>query len=386
MKFSKSYKYIIAIYLSFFLSGCEFFDEMFEFESQKKKHNSVINRIEFETNERAKKLLITSSCKYNDVSYIYYKTMEDAHKNIFKDTKNLISKPWSGEPLKAHWDIRYVNRVYKYHNSEVDFSKLTGLDFKDSLLFVGTKASKSEEDASIAGVKCVNKRLAAGTTINLYDAPEQFLEYSGPQSTFAYRLANLEVTKPWKANGSGNLLLQANFVKPIYKNFEDNMGGGVYFGVMLRNVKNDKLLNFVINIYSIGKGWLYEQKDLKYDPTTKIVHIATSIDKNSIWSTMSPKSNEVVKVLSTPDKVREEKDKWSRFYRVNITYDNMISVLQELRNHPPLEIAGEDYGLNPQDWKVEMVYIQYELEEEGGGALLSGSFRGFEVYTSKLPL
>ena len=386
--YKNSYKLVLLVLVTFFLSGCEFFDEMFKFDTYKEKQNSVIDNIKFENNENAKKVLLTSSCKYNKVNYIYYETSFDAHKNIYKDTKSLLSKPWSGEDLKPHWDIRYVNHISKYENNDIDFEKLTGLDFKNSELFIGTDASRIENDASVAGAKCIDGKLAAGTTINLEDAPEQYLDYGGPHSTFIYRLApNLNIAKPWQKNGTGNLLLQANFTKPIYKNFDKNIGGGVNFGLILINTKTKKNINFILGVYAMGKGWMQEQKNLKYDPTTKMVHISTVIDKNSIWSTMSPKSSEVIKVLSTPQKVRKNTiNKWDNFYRVNITYDNIIAVLQELKNNPPADVAGEDFGLNPQDWAVSSVYIQYELDEAGGKALLSGSFRGFEVYTSKLPL
>jgi predicted transcriptional regulator len=136
----------------------------------------------------------------------------------------------------------------------------------------------------------------------------------------------------------------------------------------------------------MGEGWINEKKKPLWDPTTKMVHISSVIDKNSIFSTMSPKSKKIVKITSKPKKFREKIDNWNDFYRVNITYDNLYKVLKELRDNPPPEADGEDFGLSPQDWEVSSVYIQYELEEDGGDALLSGSFKGFEVYTSKLPL
>ena len=78
--------------------------------------------------------------------------------------------------------------------------------------------------------------------------------------------------------------------------------------------------------------------------------------------------------------------KWDDFYRTNISYQNLLAVLNELKTNPPAEVAGQDFGLSPQDWQVTLLAVQYELEEQGGKALLGGSFRGFEVYTSELPL
>ena len=377
-------KLLIFIITSLVLSGCELFDEMFKFDSQNSRQSSLDN-VKFETTESKKRVIISSKCSLNHLNYIYYQTPQDANKNIYNDTKDLISKP--PKSLKPYWDIRYVNRVTEYKNKSVRFEKLTGLDFKNSLLFVGTDASKEQYSASIAGAKCVNNKLAAGTTINLGDSPEEHIEYGGSHSTFIYKLdKNLKITKPWSSKKSGNLLIQANFTKPIYKDFENNIGGGVNFGLILRNVKNNRYINYIIGVYAIGNSYVREKDSLLYDHTTKMVHISTAIDKNSKWSTMSPKSQETIRILSNVNELKQEYDIWNSFYRVNITYSNLLAVLKELRDNPPAEVADIDFGVNPEDWEVHSVYIQYELEEEGENALLSGSFRGFEVYTSKLPL
>ena len=375
----------LVTFSALFLSGCELFDEMFGFESRQDRQTNILATIKFENNESKKNLFISSKCSLNKPSYIYYETPKDAYENIFKDTKELISIP--PKNLKPHWDIRYVNRVTQYKNNYVNFEKLTGLDFKEAELFVGTDASIEQYSASVAGVKCIEGKLAAGTTINLADAPQMYIDYGGPHSTFIYRVAQgLDIAKPWKEDKSGNLLLQANFTTPIYKNFSKNIGGGVNFGIFLRNKKKELSINYIIGIYAIEKGSMEEKNNPLFDPTTGIVHISTVIDKNSRWSTMSPKSQEITRVLSNITKLRDNINRWPSFYRVNITYNNLYSVLKELKTNPPAEVADKDFGLNPADWEVSSIYIQYELEEEGGDALLSGSFRGFEAYTSKLPL
>ncbi len=376
---------IIPILSLIVFSGCDFFDNMFEFDSKSDRKSNLIDYIVFDKNESHKRVIITSECRYNEASFLYYETMEDAHKNIYEDTKNLISEPWSGKRLKPHWDIRYVNPIELYKSSSINFAEMTGMSFNHSQLLIGTDASKYNSNASVSAVKCVGGEIAAGTTVNLNDAPEQILDYGGPHSTFIYRLSDLDAVKPWSGKDSRNLLLQANFTKPKYIKSVGNIGGGINFGLFLRNVNNGKYINYVIGAYSAGEGWMKEQSDLKYDTTTKIVHVSTTVDVNSFWSTMSPKSTRVTRVLSSDFK-RELVNSWDDFFRVNITYDNMMAVLHELKYNPQEDVAGEDYGLNPEEWELLSVMIQYELEEEGGKAILSGSFKGFEVYSSKLPL
>ena len=69
----------------------------------------------------------------------------------------------------------------------------------------------------------------------------------------------------------------------------------------------------------------------------------------------------------------------------DIKRDTSSNVLNEIRKNPPAEVAGQNFGLNPEDWEVTLVAIQYELQEEGGKASVSGSFSGFGAYTSDLP-
>jgi len=54
-----------------------------------------------------------------------------------------------------------------------------------------------------------------------------------------------------------------------------------------------------------------------------------------------------------------------------------------LKTNPPVGAENTDFGISPEDWEVTSIMVQYELEESGGKALLSGSFRGFNAYISE---
>ncbi len=386
----KYLKVIIPILASVMFSGCEFFDDMFKYDYQKNKLATQEDRIEFQEDSAPKTVLITSKCKYNEkTSFVYYMTPQEAIENYFSDTNDLISEPWSGKKLKPFWDIRYVNEVKAYELSDVtqDIISNVGMqsDNMNNLMLAGTDIVGLDKDASLVASKCSEGVLEAGTTINLFDAPEQEFTYEGPQSTYMYRIADINVSKPWKSNKSGNLMIEARFNKPVYQKNDKNIGGGVNFGLFIYNKKLNKHINYIVAVYAIGDSLIKEQAKLKFDPTTNIVHVETAIDTDTWWSTKSPKSEVVVRV-NGKEKSKIVKSDFKHFYRVNITYDNLMAVLQELKQRPPEEVAGEDFETNPEDWEVESVFIQYELETEGGKAILSGSFRGFEVYTSKLPL
>ena len=377
--------------LALFLSGCDFFEDVAMDPSF--EENSIDQNIIFENENAAKRAVVTASCKYNDeVEFRYFASPEEALSEYWKKTKDLVSVPGSGKALKPFWDLRYVNsgELLIKNEKKLEFANhalFTGLDAREGEknIEAGVETADTYSDASVVQAKCVDGVLAAGTSLNLLDSDQQNIEYGGPNSTFIYRMADDKIVSPWNKDKSGNLLMQGHFAKPFYSKYGDNMGGGVNIGLFLQNRKSGVEINYVIGLYAAGKAWVHEQTDLKFDPTTKIIHVSTVVANGTRWVTKSPQSKSIERVKSQSSLSREDINQWSDFYRVNITYDNLLNVLKELRENPPQEVDGVDFGLDPSEWKLNSIYIQFELEEEGGDAILASSFKGFEVYTTKLP-
>ena len=346
----------------------------------------------YQEDENDKTTLISSECSYNSaVSYVYYETQAIAHSRALNDMQNLISYP--GKTLKPFWDIRYIDPVSKYMNGGTydpypDHSKHTGLYTRSGInnIGIGTEASKDDAGGSITQAECINGSLAGGAMINLHNAPEQYINYGGPQNTFIYQLGSSSSSYPWKADGTGNLMLQSYFDEPLYFNFEENSGGGVYFGLFMKNKYNGKVLNYIIGLYAAGDAWITEKRGIQFDSSTNIVHVATVASDESWWSTKSPLSKSIHEVFSEPNKELSDDQQWNDFFRVNISYQNFLVVLRSLAETPPAGAEGQDFGLKPEDWNVMSVMIQYELEETGGKATFSGSFKDFGVYLSHNPL
>jgi len=345
----------------------------------------------YQENENDKTALISSECSYNSaVTHVHYETQAVAYNSVLHDTQNFISYP--GNILRPFWDIRYIDPVSAYMNGGTydhypDHSKHTGLDTRSGVnnIGIGTEASKVEAGGSITQSECINGSLAGGTMINLHNAPDQYINYGGPQSTFTYRLADAS-SYPWKSDGTGNLMLQSYFDEPLYFNFEENSGAGVYFGLLLKNKHNGKVLNYIIGLYAAGDAWIEEKRGIQFDPTTNIIHVATVASDDSWWSTKSPSSKSIHEVYSEINKELGDDQQWNDFFRVNISYQNLLVVLRSLAETPPAGAEGHDFGLKPEDWEVMSVMIQYELEEKGGKATFSGSFKDFGVYLSHDPL
>ncbi len=369
------------------------YDEYREYQDDQTSIADKPFTVVYQKDESRKSMLISSYCSNNNaIKYTYYETQNDAHNNFLRDIKDLISYPGeSGQ--KPFWDIRYVNQVSRYINGGnydqyPDHSEYTGLDVRSGInnIGIGTDFSQSEAAGGVAQSECIDGVLTGGTTINLNDAPEQNLIYAGPQSTFTYMLGESLLASPWKAEGKGNLIIQGSFDKPLYIATEEDIGGGVYFNLFIKNKSNGKRLNFVIGIYAAGTAWQREKRGIKYDTTTNTVHIATVIKDSSWWSTKSPSSLSIQEAYPGENKRTGDDNRWDEFYRVNISYQNLLAVLNELAANPPDGAENENYGSRPQDWEVTAIMIQYELVMDGGEAVLSGSFKGFEAYTSDDPL
>ena len=379
------------------LNGCSFDDiknkvkHVYEEIRGKKSRGPKPFKVVYQDENAPKSILVSSACSHNsNVNYVYYQTPSDAYSNYYRETKSYVSYTGRQKPF---WDIRYVNSVSKYidnqtHTEYANHALNTGLDARSGSrnIEIGTSMAQVSPEGSVAQAKCVSGALAAGTIINLNDAPEQYITYAGPQSTFKYKLGRSTLTSPWKSDKTGNIMIQANFDAPLYHKYGNNIGGGVYFNLFLRNKKTGKHLNYVIGIYGIGEAWMKEKAGIRFDPTTKVIHVATVIKDSSWWCTKSPSSLEIQEIFDSNLRTNYDDGVWGEFYRVNISYQNLLAVLKELKDNPPPEAAGENFGLSPQDWEITSIMIQYELEEQGGKALLGGSFRDFKVYVSRLPL
>jgi hypothetical protein len=387
-------KLLISVFLAYLLSGCQLFEPLGESSSSNLQDSGQTSKsVTFEDENASKRAVVTANCQYNDtVAFRYFASSHDAETKYWSKTSNLLSEPGSGKALKPFWDLRYVNsgELLVKDAKKLDFANhsiYTGLDARegDKNIEAGVDSAQAFADASVVQAKCIDGTLAGGSLLNLLDSTKTTITYGGPHSTFMYRIKDSTSILPWQGDHKGNLLIQGNFDHPIYAKYSNNLGGNVNIGLYLQNQKNGMQMNYIITLYAAGGAWSQEQQDLKYDPTTKIAHIATTVATGNRWSTKSPKSKSTQHIESDTSATQERLNQWDDFYRVNISYQDLMNVLEELKNNPPKELIGSDFGTNPADWKLKSIYLQYELEESGGDALLAGSFKGFEAYTTTLP-
>ena len=402
MKYSIS---LLLITTAFLLNNCALGDKIEEkakelYEDAKKKYAEYHGEgnedkpkpfaVIYQDDPNNRQVLISSACGSNHkVSYVYYRTPADTT-NVLKETQTFISYPGREKPF---WDIRYTDPVHTIMNGGTydylpDHGTFTGLDTRDGEqnIAVGTDAATVDAGGGITQSECINGQLAGGATINLYNAPQQSIYYGGPQSTFIYQVGNNPLSFPWKKDGTGNLALQAFFDQPLYFNYADNIGGSVSFGLYLKNRRTGVVLNYIIGLYAAGEAWIREKRGIQFDPTTRFVHVATVVSDESWWSTNSPISKFITEVQPSPNKTTTDDGQWPDFFRVNVAYQNLKALLDELNSNPPAGAEGQSFGSDPSEWQVTAVMIQYELDEEGGAATLSGSFRGFEAYISQNPI
>lgn len=330
--------------------------------------------------------VVQSTCNPN-IKYVYYETPTDANYHYHNDIRYSQSYP-KRNIFKPIWDIRYVNPVSTYiRNFNASWTPkhylYTGLDartgYKNTV--TGTYASRVDASKSVTQTECIQGALAGGTTINLYDAPNLSLTYAGPQSTFIYQFGDYSI-RPWNSNGTGNYMMQGRFDNPLWGNWSGhNLGGEVNFIFYLTNMKTHHKFSYVITIYGAGKATKGEDSTILYDPTTGIHHVSTAINSRTVYAKKSPwsKSTSGPRRHNATTFSHTEGRHWSDFYRVNVSYNNLKAALSK--------VAGFNwYDRNPAYWAVENSGIQFELEESGGEATLSGSFWNFKTYMTDKPL
>ena len=184
------------------------------------------------------------------------------------------------------------------------------------------------------------------------------VNFGGPQSTLIHRFTDRNF--PWQNNG--NLMMQVEFTDENYQNFNTNIGGTISFNLFVRNSITDERLNYVIAIYAYGQAWKEEQPDILFDDSNNTSFVGTLVKPNTKYATMSNISSQL-------------NDK-KGFFRANISSQNLYNAL---------ESKGVS-NINLNEWYVSFIGIQFEIEEEGGDASLSGNFKNFSSYITTSPM
>ena len=182
--------------------------------------------------------------------------------------------------------------------------------------------------------------------------------FGGPQSTLIYS----PKVKPYAWKNGGNLMMQAEMTSMSYENFDTNLGGNIAFNLFIVNTKTAERINYVISMYTLNKAWSVEKADVLFDPSTNTSFVSTIIAPGTKYTTMSAISGKTNGELG--------------LFRVNISSENLKAALDG---------AGLS-SVNLNDWHLNFIGIQFELEEDGGDGKLTGSFNSFEAYMTTSPM
>lgn len=272
--------------------------------------------------------------------------------------------------MKPYLDIRYVNPVSRQSRfqNHLPYSGISSTGSEGGAW--GTAASVEEAKGSLIQYKCSDGMLAAGGVINGFDSPKQSIDYGGPQGALTYLFAGGISTapSPWNSSGSGNLMMQGYFSKPYRFSADGGRGADGGFNIFLRKKKGTpETINFVISTHRSYE--LTESEAPKVDPTTNAIHISTLVADDTVWVTKSPISRTATGMRDS----KQGSESWSDFFRVNITYANMESVLQA---------AGKTS--TPEEWAVTSASVLYEFTGSDRQAI-GFSVRAFELFQSEEP-
>jgi len=325
----------------------------------------------------ADQTIVSPYCWNNqDIEYLYYKTPADT-KRHYNDlySRGLFTDPYSNT-FKPMWDLRYVNPSSSLFDAS-NHASYTGLDTRNGYRAsaFGTNISQWYNAGSIVQTKCVNGLLAGGAMVNLWDAVDQSIEKEkgGPQATLKYHLSGN--IRPW--NNGKNLRIQANFDRPIYTKSSENRGGNINFVATVQNI-NDPQKQF----YYVMPIWGYNQGYTRSDSTSNdgnlpfVVAPFVSInDDGTRYAIASQYSNQTFEVIASNNVNPTSDDgRWPHFFRANIPYKSFEKALNDL-----------GFDSRPEDWRITLLGIQFEIEEAGGKGSIAGSFIGYSATITDRP-
>jgi len=316
--------------------------------------------------------IVSPYCWNNqDIEYLYYRTPADADREHYNNLYNrgLFTNPYSNT-FKPMWDLRYVNPSSSLFDA-ANHANYTGLDTRDGYRAsaFGTSISRWNNAGSIVQTKCVNGILTGGVMVNLWDAVDQSIEEvkGGPQASLMYHFSG--DVRPW-VNGK-SLRLQANFDRPIYTKSPGNMGGNISFVATIQNIYDPKKqFYYVMPVWSYGKGYTRNQSWQNDGNLPFVVAPFTSTHNDGTRYAIAYKySNQTFEVTpNTRPNPTSDDGKWPHFFRAYVPYRSLQKALSD-----------RGYNSRPEDWKVIMLGIQYEIEENGGKGSIAGSFYGFRA-------
>lgn len=327
--------------------------------------------------------LVSSLCSTNqEQEPLYFGSPPPLGTVIYKR----LSVPMNGNAIMApYWDVRYTKPISRLdkplattpvttYANHLPYSGINSSSYAVAPAW-GTEASKSDASGSLVQTKCINGYLAASAAVNGWDSVP-VITFGGPAATWTYQftagLAGINTAAaPWHPDGTGNLMLQGLFTRP-YHHSADNLGGAeVNLNVFLADKYfPSKTINFVISVFR-SNGILSEGSAIAPDPTTGAAWVSTLIQDQTQWVTASPYSYRTMSMTGTTS----SSEMWPYFYRVNITYANLMAVLR----------SAKTLGVKPENWVVTNVAVQTEIT----GSLnqsVGSSVRAFEVYSSNSAL
>jgi hypothetical protein len=342
------------------------------------KQASLLGLLIFACSAQANTLisLTSSACSTADSKVqglVYAQTPASIPAGGFPELTSWVTVPLNraGAVMKPYLDFRYVNPVAPRSSfaNHLPYSGISSIGTDGKAW--GTAAAEGDASGSLMQYKCVDGFLAAGGMINGFDSPSQAITYGGPQGSLSYLFTGdiSNAPSPWISSGTGNLMMQGQFSKP-FRFSADNVGGadGGFNIFMRKKTGTPELLNFVISTHRSYA--LTEDPVLHVDPTTNAVHISTLVADGTQWVTKSSGGTNAAGMRSA----LLGAESWPDFYRVNISYANMVKVLQA---------AGKTS--KPEDWAVTAATVQYEFTGSTQQSL-GFSVRAFELFQSDAPL
>ena len=257
--------------------------------------------------------------------------------------------------------IKQLTNTYCSENIPVFFYK-TESDV--STYFQDTRGKYVYWDNRYGNIKsksfCVNNIKTHNTFMDLFNPST--VSFGGPQSTLVVKPRR--TVFPWSQGNSFMLQLNKQMINFTVKN--GTPSGNICFNMFVSNVKTNERINILSNLITFGYAWTEEQKDILYDPSTNTKFISTNVSSGNKWSTSDGYGNNLKIIKNNINDTNRE------FFRTIFSNKNFLNILKESK-----------FDLDLNNWKLDFVAVQTEIEEDSGLCKLEFEFSDFSTFIIK---
>jgi len=250
-------------------------------------------------------------------------------------------------------------------DSTISSGGFTGLKTQKTIINTGCGYLDNATRITVANI---GGNLSGSVVLNSRDKAEPDVLYGGMHVSFQTK---------WNWNHGlphiDGLCFSVASHRPYYKGWDGNKGGDL--AMILNFVTTDAKhrIGMVVRLYGLNKNqWLDHEKIVQFDPNNGKLHVAESLKCENKYLTTANESDYTK--VSRGDKTFAARypHAFGNFFKFKLSNEKFVALLKDTASF------DFDKRNRAENWRLEAVIMQYELEETGH-AIFGGAHSGLRI-------